>query len=90
MIALDRMRITSSRFAVTVAAMVAAFHQESLACAVCFDGNDETRVAFILTTVFLTILPLCLIGFLIWWIRYQWRKDESAAAPAADSARSRT
>ena len=30
----------------------------SAACAVCFSGTDEYRLAFNLTTVFLTVLPL--------------------------------
>jgi hypothetical protein len=33
------------------------------ACAVCFTGRaDEQRVAFLVTTIFMTFLPLILIG----------------------------
>ena len=40
------------------------------ACAVCFTGRaDETRVAFIVTTGFLTALPILLVGSLVWWLR---------------------
>lgn len=37
------------------------------ACAVCFSGrSDEQREAFLATTVFLTFLPLALLGFAVW------------------------
>jgi len=40
------------------------------ACSVCFTGRaDETRIAFIVTTGFLTALQVLLIGSLIWWLR---------------------
>ena len=45
----------------------------ALACAVCFDPTEQNREAFIGTTVFLTLLPLALIGGGAWWIvrRYE-------------------
>jgi MYXO-CTERM domain-containing protein len=40
------------------------------ACSVCSAGtDDESRTAFILTTAFLTFLPLILVGGLVWWLR---------------------
>ena len=40
------------------------------ACSSCFSGrSDETRVAFIATTAFLSAFPLLLIGSLVWWLR---------------------
>jgi hypothetical protein len=37
------------------------------ACAVCFSGrSDEQREAFIITTGFLTFLPLILLAFAVW------------------------
>ncbi|MFQ5697178.1 MAG: hypothetical protein ACE5IL_02710 [Myxococcota bacterium] len=41
------------------------------ACAVCFSASDETRDAFLGTTVFLTVLPLLMIGGLVLWL---WRR----------------
>ena len=42
----------------------------SEACAVCSAGReDETRTAFIVSTAGMTLLPLVLVGGLIWWIR---------------------
>ncbi len=38
------------------------------ACAVCFDAADETRQAFVDTTIFLTALPLLLMGAGGYWV----------------------
>ena len=45
--------------------------QVSEACPVCFSGRDETRIAFVVTTIFMTGLPLSMIGGLVWWFRRQ-------------------
>ena len=43
----------------------------ALACAVCTTGSDEAnRLAFILTTVFLSVLPLLMLGAVLAWL---WR-----------------
>jgi hypothetical protein len=39
------------------------------ACPVCFDANEANRTAFIATTVFLSLLPLTMIGAIVLWIR---------------------
>jgi hypothetical protein len=38
---------------------------------VCFTGDEATVAAFIGTTVFLSLLPLMLIGGGVWWL---WRR----------------
>ena len=44
--------------------------ESAAACPVCFStGNDESRVAFIFMTGFLTLLPLALLGFAVSWYR---------------------
>ncbi len=43
--------------------------QVSQACAVCFSSSDENRLAFAATTVFLTALPLVMIGSFAFWLR---------------------
>lgn len=48
----------------------------ALACPVCFSGREENRLAFILTTVFLTVLPLATIGGAVLWLRARWRELE--------------
>ncbi len=44
--------------------------EASDACAVCFSGRDENRLAFTTTTVFLTALPLVMIGSVVGWLRW--------------------
>jgi high-affinity Fe2+/Pb2+ permease len=52
----------------------------ALACPVCFSAkNEENRVAFIVTTAFLTFLPLGLIGGGVWWLRRRSRQESQAA-----------
>lgn len=60
-----------------------------LACSVCSAGrDDETRAAFIATTGLLTVLPLAMVGGLIWWLRRRARELDRAEefALSADSA----
>ena len=44
------------------------------ACSVCFSGGDENRFAFLVTTIFLTAMPLILIGSVAFWLRQRIRK----------------
>ncbi len=53
----------------------------SFACAVCMSGREEaSRWAFIGTTVALSLLPLSLVGGMIWWIRRRLRQLEAEEA----------
>jgi hypothetical protein len=58
------------------------------ACAVCFAGrSDEARVAFVATSGLLTVLPLLMIGSLVWWLfrrARQIRDDDRSESPAID------
>jgi hypothetical protein len=49
-------------------------------CPVCFDVRDGPRVAFFVTTIFLSLLPLAMLGGLWWWIRSRSRAADQAAA----------
>jgi hypothetical protein len=42
--------------------------QQALACAVCFSGRDESRIAYLLTTLFMTSIPLLALGVGIYWV----------------------
>jgi hypothetical protein len=53
------------------------------ACSVCFSGQDETREAFTLTTIFLTLLPLLGIGGAVGWLWRRARQLEQAS-PAVE------
>lgn len=63
-----------------VAALVlfVAFPSALHACPVCFDRDDETRVAFLATTGLLTLLPLGMVAGVGAWLRRRSRllKDE--------------
>ena len=48
------------------------------ACAVCFSATESNRGAFIGTTVFLTLLPLLMIGSVALYVRRRLREIESA------------
>lgn len=60
------------------------------ACSVCMSGReDENRTAFILTTVFLSVLPLAMIGGLGWYLRRRSRaiaESEGRATPSLGQA----
>ena len=52
------------------------------ACPVCFDQNEKNRMAFFTTTIFLSALPLTIIGVMAWWIR---RRTRAAAPPGPEA-----
>ncbi len=55
-------------------ALPLALHaQSALACSVCFSGRDETRMAYLGTTLFLTIPPLLGLAAAIYWVRRRGR-----------------
>jgi hypothetical protein len=58
------------------------------ACSKCLSGrSDETKLAYILTTVFLSLLPLLAIGGVVWWLvrraRALTRVEAAVATPPA-------
>jgi len=44
------------------------------ACPVCFDSSDENRRAFLVTTAFLSLLPLGMVAGAGMWIRKRSRE----------------
>lgn len=55
----------------------------SFACAVCFDANDETRGAFLGTTIFLSLLPLGVVGGIIYYLFKRARALNAQSEPSA-------
>jgi hypothetical protein len=57
----------------------------AFACPVCFDPRDENRLAFLGTTIFLSLLPLGLVAGMLLWIRHRSRQlaDDGPAPDAA-------
>ena len=66
-------------FAPAFVAVALAAPRLAEACSVCMSGReDENKLAFILTTIFLTVTPLGLIGGAILYIRSYVRRAEQA------------
>ena len=51
----------------------------ALACSVCFDPTEQNREAFIGTTLFLTMLPLALIGGGAWWLFKRYEEGDPSS-----------
>ena len=67
-----------NRFALAVCCLVlcAVLAPEAAsACSVCNGGGEESRKAFLFTTVLLSMLPVGMIGTLAWWV---WRHARAA------------
>ena len=62
---------------VVATASMIAVPEVAHACAVCFDGPGESRQAFLITTAFLTILPLGMVAGAGAWLRGKARRAES-------------
>jgi hypothetical protein len=72
-----------------VALLVVWSPRISQACSVCGVGReDENRLAFILTTVFLTFLPLSMIGGIVWYLRRRYLQLESESELESEAERS--
>jgi hypothetical protein len=69
-----------------VAVTVAWLADSASACPSCASPLEENRQAFVDTTIFLTAVPLMLVGGMIWWIRRRIRAMEDAPEiPVPDS-----
>jgi hypothetical protein len=54
--------------------VLALVPQSAFACSVCYSANESNRLAFIATTVFLSLFPLAMVGGITWWI---WRQVQA-------------
>lgn len=64
-------------WAIALTLLLVASPRISEACAVCSNGTeDENRLAFILTTAFLTMLPFALVAGVIWWLKSRFAEQE--------------
>lgn len=55
--------------------------QQALACAVCFSGRDESRIAYLLTTIFMTAIPMAALAVGIHWVVKKFNEAERDAGP---------
>ncbi len=49
---------------------------QAYACPSCASPLEENRQAFVDTTIFLTVVPLLMMGGFIWWIRRKLREQD--------------
>jgi hypothetical protein len=69
------------------AAGAALAPEAARACAVCLSSTqDDTRLAFILSTGFMTFLPLGIVGGCVWWLRRRARALAAAESPQPEPA----
>jgi hypothetical protein len=76
--------------AMALAAALLAAPGVAEACAVCFSATEENRMAFLVTTGLLTVLPLAILGGIGLWLRRHLREMErhhDAARRAAGPGR---
>ena len=52
-----------------VSIIILTFANSANACPVCFDANEKSRIADYLTTAFLSLFPLLMIGCLVYWLK---------------------
>lgn len=64
----------TGRIAALVAGLLVVLPELAHACPVCFDPRDENRLAFLGTTVFLSLLPLAIVAGTLLFIRHRSRQ----------------
>ena len=64
----------TGRVAAWAAALLVSLPELAHACPVCFDPRDENRLAFLGTTVFLSLLPLAIVAGTLLFIRHRSRQ----------------
>lgn len=68
------------------AAAILATPRMALACAVCTAGrDDESNAAFLVSTIFLSLLPLIALGTFVYVLWRRFQKLEQAGASAVAS-----
>jgi len=72
----------SARGLLAAALLLALAPDAASACAVCTGGGEESRSAFIVATVMMSVLPLGMIGGVVWWV---WRRTKAADEDAQAS-----
>jgi hypothetical protein len=66
-----------------IALVSCLFPEAASACSVCYGGAEESRKAFLFTTVLLSMLPIAMLGTLGWWVSRCNREAEAPLPPLA-------
>ncbi len=67
-------------FALWIVSILVGAPRAALACAVCSAGrDDESNTAFLISTIFLSVLPLAALGTLVYVL---WRRIQKLEAEA--------
>lgn len=75
-----------ARVVVCLGVALSTMPSVAAACPVCFSAqNEENRAAFVLMTVFLTLLPLGMLGLGLGWAWRRMQQQDQGAAPEAIS-----
>ena len=71
-----------SRAAAIVALLLALAPELAHACAVCGAGldDDQSRLAYLFTTISLSLLPLAMFGGVMLWLRSKHRRQTTHGA----------
>lgn len=86
-------------FAALLAAFLVCLPALAAACPACGVGNGRNKMAFFITTIFLSLLPLAFIGGLMLWVVRSSRSfiagefresDDAPVAPAPEDGASRS
>lgn len=63
----------------SVGALLVLFPEAAAACPVCFSATEENRLAFLGTTVLLSLLPLGMVAGAGLWIRKRARERDDGS-----------
>jgi len=68
-----------ARLTAALAAVALAWAADlAYACPSCASPLEENRQAFVDTTIFLTVVPLLMMGGFVWWLRRKVRERDDA------------
>ena len=82
-----------SRFALLLALLwlgIFLIPDSAAACSVCYGGAEESRKAFLFTTVLLSLLPLSMFAAIGWWVWRNVLRNEAETPPPASPTSSPT